>query len=149
MVDIIDVADYILNKTGEITSMKLQKLAYYSQAWSLAWDDMPLFDEDFEAWANGPVCVELYRRHKGYFMLPQTFLTPNEKKIFTPAQTETLDIVIHDYNQLSPQELSDLTHREHPWIQARRGTPPGMPCNNIIDKDVMRDYYSGLLQERG
>lgn len=26
--------------------MKLQKLCYYAQAWSLVWDDAPLFAED-------------------------------------------------------------------------------------------------------
>ena len=45
--------------------MKLQKLVYYCQAWSLAWDDVPLFDEDFPAWANGPVCPELFDLHHG------------------------------------------------------------------------------------
>ncbi len=40
--------------------MKLQKLCYYCQAWYLAWNNEPLFDEEFEAWASGPVCKELY-----------------------------------------------------------------------------------------
>ena len=31
-----DVAAYILKKQGEMSAMKLQKLVYYSQAWSLA-----------------------------------------------------------------------------------------------------------------
>lgn len=43
-----------------MTTMKLEKLTYYCQAWSLAWDDVPLFDEEFEAWANGPVCPQLF-----------------------------------------------------------------------------------------
>ena len=32
--------------------MKLQKLVYYSQAWSLIWDEKPLFEEEIEAWAK-------------------------------------------------------------------------------------------------
>ena len=32
MRDIIDVAAYILEKVGDVSTMKLQKLAYYSQA---------------------------------------------------------------------------------------------------------------------
>ena len=56
MTNIIRVANYILQKVGSTTTMKLEKLVYYCQAWSLAWDDKPLFDEDFEAWANGQ-CV--------------------------------------------------------------------------------------------
>ena len=34
---VFDVAKYILSKTGSITTWKLQKLCYYSQAWALAW----------------------------------------------------------------------------------------------------------------
>ena len=73
MVNVFDVANYILNTVGQVTSMKLQKLVYYSQAWSLAWDDLPLFEEDFQAWANGPVCPVLFKVHKGYFKLSNGF----------------------------------------------------------------------------
>jgi hypothetical protein len=37
MTTIFDVAKYILQQRGEMTAMKLQKLCYYAQAWSLAW----------------------------------------------------------------------------------------------------------------
>jgi uncharacterized phage-associated protein len=40
-----DVAAYILRKKGEMTAMKLEKLVYHSQAWSLVWDEEPLFHE--------------------------------------------------------------------------------------------------------
>ena len=54
-VSVLDVAAYILKKLGSMTTMKLQKLVYYSQAWSLVWDEQSLFIESIEAWANGPV----------------------------------------------------------------------------------------------
>ncbi|HSS48337.1 MAG TPA: type II toxin-antitoxin system antitoxin SocA domain-containing protein, partial [Thermoanaerobaculia bacterium] len=65
MTTVHNVAAYILQKQGEMTAMKLQKLVYYSQAWSLVWDEEPLFAERVEAWANGPVVPDLYREHKG------------------------------------------------------------------------------------
>ncbi len=49
MANVFDVAKYILEKTGTISTWKLQKLCYYSQAWELAWTGNPLFEEDFEA----------------------------------------------------------------------------------------------------
>ena len=147
MLTVFDVADYILNKVGRVTSMKLQKLVYYAQAWSLAWDDEPMFDEDFQAWANGPVCPELFREHKGQFGLSEDFFVHYKKNALSQQQTETIDIVLGDYASMSPHELSDLTHREYPWIHARGNTPLGMPCENTIDKEVMRQYYSGLLAE--
>ena len=41
MTTVHDVAAYILQKLGKMTTMKLQKLVYYSQAWSLVWDEKP------------------------------------------------------------------------------------------------------------
>lgn len=35
---VFDVAKYVLHRTGQLTTMKLEKLVYYCQAWSLAWD---------------------------------------------------------------------------------------------------------------
>ena len=145
MITVFDVANYILQKTGQVTSMKLQKLVYYSQAWSLAWDDEPLFCEDFQAWANGPVCPELFKAHKGHFRLPSDFFASVADSKLSQVQTDTIDVVLEDYSEMTPRELSDLTHRERPWKEARGNTPPGMPCENVIEKDVMRDYYSGII----
>ena len=69
MVSAHDVAAYILKERGPLSAMKLQKLVYYSQAWSLVWDDRQLFGEAVEAWANGPVVRELYEHHRGQFEL--------------------------------------------------------------------------------
>lgn len=45
MASVFDVSAYILETKGPITAMKLQKLVYYAQAWSLVWDEAPIFDE--------------------------------------------------------------------------------------------------------
>ena len=47
MASVFDVAKYILHKLGTVTTWKLQKLVYYCQAWSLVWDDEPLFFDIF------------------------------------------------------------------------------------------------------
>ena len=67
MTSVFDIAKYILEKYESLPTMKLQKLVYYSQAWSLAWDNEPLFYEEIKAWANGPVVEELYELLKGKF----------------------------------------------------------------------------------
>ena len=145
MTSVFDVANYILKKTGPITSMKLQKLVYYSQAWSLAWDDKPLFDDEFEAWANGPVCQKLFQVHKGCFLLPVDFFSSKATSDLEPCEIDTINIVLNDYSGMEPHELSNLTHNERPWIEARGDTPPGMHCSNVIDKETMRDYYAGIV----
>ncbi|MBL8173922.1 MAG: DUF4065 domain-containing protein [Bryobacterales bacterium] len=49
--------------------MELQKLVYYSEAWSLVWEALPLFRARIEAWANGSVVPQLYRLHRGTQMI--------------------------------------------------------------------------------
>ena len=78
--NVLNVARYVVEKLGSMTTMKLQKLTYYCQAWSLAWDDLPLFQDDFQAWANGPVCYELYNKHKDLFLIE---LHKNKRKPFS------------------------------------------------------------------
>ena len=58
-VSVLDVAASILKQHGPMSTWKLQKLCYYSQAWSLVWDEEPLFSEDIQAWAHGPVIPKL------------------------------------------------------------------------------------------
>lgn len=146
MASVLNVAQYVLNKVGDMTTLKLQKLVYYCQAWSLAWDGKPLFDEEFEAWANGPVCPELFKKHKGKFVIEKNFLDKYKYDKFTGEEKETMNVVLKDLGGKSPQWLRDLTHLERPWKEARKGYAPGEICNNIIDKEIMQDYYGGLTE---
>ena len=145
MASVHDVAKYILDKKGSITTMKLQKLVYYCQAWALAWDEIPLFDEDFQAWANGPVCVQLYNKHKGLFEVSANMYKDEKVHCFTEGEQETMDIVLRDYGDETPHYLSELTHKERPWREARGNTPLGEPSSSVISKEIIRDYYSGLI----
>jgi uncharacterized phage-associated protein len=147
MAGIIDVAQYIAHKKGRVTAMKLQKLCFYCQAWTLAWDNIPLFDEDFEAWANGPVCAHLYALHKGVFAIDSDTLGKYSEGCLTAEQIKNIDQVLDDYWEFAPHQLSAMTHKELPWRQARAGLLPGEPGNSIISKESMLDFYSGLLQD--
>ena len=74
IVSVFDVACYVMSRVKECTTMKLQKLLYYCQAWYLVWNDKPLFSENIEAWANGPVIRELYNFHKGLFTITENMM---------------------------------------------------------------------------
>lgn len=142
---VLDVARYVIKRVHPVTTMKLQKLVYYCQAWSLAWDEVPLFPEDFEAWANGPVCPELFHKHKGRFRLDNNFLADRPDYPFTDEEKDTMDRVIEHYKDKSPEWLSALTHTQQPWKMARGNTPIGDPCNTVITKESMMIYYGGLI----
>ncbi|WP_036293475.1 Panacea domain-containing protein [Methylosinus sp. PW1] len=145
MSDVFDVAKYVLTKCDKrlpITTWKLQKLVYYSQAWSLVWDDKPLFYEPIEAWANGPVCPRLYEEHKGKFKISE--LTRGKLSALTKSQKETIEKVVAFYGKYEPQYLSELTHAERPWKEARKGLKAGERGNRVISHDLMAEYYGGL-----
>lgn len=145
MASVHDVAAYILKRTGTITAMKLQKLVYYAQAWSLVWEERPLFQSRIEAWANGPVCPELYKQHKGVFNV-HAWPKGNPRHL-TEEQRETIDAVVSFYGEKPSQWLSDLTHREDPWRSARTGLAIGERGNSEITHAAMAEYYGGLADE--
>lgn len=143
--NIFNVARYIIENMGEMTTMKLQKLTYYCQAWSLAWDNEPLFDEEFQAWANGPVNRELYQKHAGEFKVGTDFLKEHQFNDFTRDQIDTMNAVLRDYGESSAMELSNMTHQERPWKEARVGIADGERSTNIVDKEVMQEFYGSRV----
>jgi len=122
--------------------VKLQKLLYYAQAWSLVWDEQPLFPERIEAWVNGPVVPELYESHRGQFTLESLPLGNPDR--LTETQRETIDKVLNFYGDKSSQWLSELTHKETPWLQARQGLAPGERGGQEISLATMAEYYESL-----
>jgi len=142
MANVFDVAQYILHKQGPMTTMKLQKLVYYSQAWALVWDEKPLFPEQIQAWASGPVVPELYNVHRGQFEIDS--LPVGEQKNLKRYEKETIDAVLSYYGGKKAQWLSDLSHLEDPWKQARKGKKAGQNCTREISHSSIVEYYSSL-----
>ena len=142
MVDVFDVAKYVLEKQGSMTTMKLQKLVYYSQAWSLVWDEKPLFAEEIQAWASGPIVRDLYNHHRGAYLIPD--IQKGNVDNLTKEQRETIDAILEAYGDKPAQWLADLTHMEKPWNEAREGFDPGDNCENEITPASLAEYYSSL-----
>lgn len=142
-----DVADWFLARVdeegGELTHLKLQKLLYYAQAWSLALLDRPIFSEDFEAWAHGPVLQSIWRDYRtfGWEPLP----VPEEYDEFDDDTEELLEAVLGAYGEYSGKLLEKMTHRETPWLKARGDLPPEAACNKKITKQSMKTYYKRQL----
>lgn len=143
MVTCLDVAEYILQQKGPVTSMKLQKLVYYSQAWSLALEEEPIFDEPIEASPHGPVVKKLTvnpQDQSHVFTIPQ-----GDPGRLSTEQKETIDAVLIYYGQKSAHWLMDKTHSEAPWKQAREGgSEDGPGFVKTISFQAIKDYYSGM-----
>ena len=141
---VFDVAHYILGKCDAMSAMKLQKLVYYAQAWSLVWDDVPLFSNRIEAWANGPVVRDLYDKHRGSFSVNQKMIADALTEKLLPSQQTTIDTMLNAYGNKSAQWLSDQTHSEAPWRLARVGLADTERGEHEITLESMAEFYGSL-----
>lgn len=145
-VNSFDIAKYFIclaNETGSfISNLKLQKLVYYAQAWHLALHELPLFDEDFEAWVHGPVIPALYHNYKHFGWKPiQEEATLNLSESILCYLKEVAD----EYFACDAYELERMTHIESPWQRAREGIASDEPSTNVIFKDWMQEYYKARV----
>lgn len=141
-ISVFDVADFILKSKGTMTTMKLHKLLYYCQAWSLVWDETPLFHDKIEAWANGPVIKKLFSFHRGLYTLSNIQI--GNQNLLSEVQKETINEVLNYYGEKSAQWLIELTHMEDPWRKARKGLDIGERSYQEITLSSIAEYYSSL-----
>lgn len=142
-----NVARQILAEAGApVSTMKLQKLCYFAQGWTLAWTNgLPLFEEDFQAWRDGPVCYELFRRHQGRYAVARDDI-PESGAELKSWQMEMIKAAIQPYLPLTGAQLSGLTHEEGtPWAIARSDAPPRSPSREVISKESIMDFFRGLM----
>jgi uncharacterized phage-associated protein len=138
------VADFLLTdsrrKGDVVTNLKLQKLLYYAQAWYLARFDLPIFQEDFEAWIRGPVLPSQYHRFKSSEWRPiqDDIRAPQS---LPPKLAKHLLSIIATFGVETATALEMMTHQEGPWLRARRNVPHNAPSRALITKISMKDYY--------
>ena len=108
---------------GKPDKLKIQKLAYYAQAWSMVFYDKPLFNETIEAWKDGPAIPSVHRWAKDLDF--DKDLGTVSLNIFTESERYVMDEVLRVYGDLSSTTLRALTHRETPWVGARGFVPKG------------------------
>lgn len=139
MWSVCDIAALVLKQLGPMSAMKLQKLVYYAQAWSLALRDRPLFSEPIEAWSYGPVCPALYVLHRRSFVVRR--LPQGDPGAVDAEDADFVHRVTARYARWSGDELSTMTHREQPWIDARCDVESRQPSRSVITHRTMREFY--------
>jgi uncharacterized phage-associated protein len=148
----VDIAKWFINSTDresgdDITHLKVQKLVYYAQGWAIALLKKPLFAEDLQAWAHGPVAVSVWDQFKDlrWESLPPQKIT--RKIANEPALL--LDAVNDRYGIFSAKRLERMTHAESPWKNARKGLPPEARSTAIISKEDIEAHFTGLIKKSG
>jgi uncharacterized phage-associated protein len=137
-----NIAKYILchfrAKGDPIDNLKLQKLLYYTQAWYLAINGIPLFSDQIEAWVHGPVVPSVFREYRAYRWSP---ITADVSYQPDSGTANHIDVVLVAYGEYSAWDLEKLSHSEEPWKQARAGIPPDQSSRSIITHESMRAFY--------
>ena len=122
------------------------KLVYMAHGWTLALRGQPLINEQAEAWSYGPVIPTVYYafRKFGTSNLSPIPMYDGELDDDTKA---LLDRVYEMYGQLSPKDLSRLTHiKGGPWFQCYRGKYNYSP---IPDKVIAAHYQDKWRRAQG
>jgi uncharacterized phage-associated protein len=132
-----------------LTHLRLQKLLYYVQAWSLVQREAPMFEERIEAWANGPIVRDLYSRLAANGrgpILPEDVDAEGEIDL-ADDERDFVSQVWYSYKGYSASRLWEMTHEEDPWINARKGYGPADRCDVEITHEAMRAYFSAVPAE--
>lgn len=157
--NVLDICRYIINACHEqgysVSNLKLQKLLYFAQGYSLAIVDKPLFNEEFEAWDFGPVVPVAYRNYKifGANCIPKiqyyydinydndTFLDKIEydKKYYNDIEQTIMDNIVKTFGRYSANELVKITHSQPPWINCYKK-------KTIIEKEEIKEYFCSVLR---
>lgn len=142
----LNVANYFLNRVDRdsgdaITSLKLLKLVYYAQAWSMVFRGQPLFNEKVQAWVNGPATYSVWKEYERYEnnSIPEKNVL--DEDVFQSDELEILNLVWDVYGELSASKLWKLSHSEAPWLNARQGLEANEPSQNPISLEDMKIYY--------
>jgi|JI8StandDraft_2_1071088.scaffolds.fasta_scaffold05798_3 uncharacterized phage-associated protein len=140
-----DVALYFLHRVDRdegdtISQLRLQKLVYYTQVWSLVLRNQPFFEDEIQAWIHGPVVPGVWSAYHQYgkrdIPLPDEPAPP-----FDPVEARLLDYVWQRYGELSAGQLRNLTHREQPWLAARGNLADRERSQQPIALEAMRQFH--------
>lgn len=139
MEKILDVAKYIFDKYSEISGeaideMKLHKLLYFVQRESLAITGKPMFLETFEGWKYGPVCRQV-REH----YTPDEIFYDSPQRI-KPGNAYIVNNIMEQYASIESWKLSELSHQELSWRNARQGLDENQNGSKLLlIDDIKKD----------
>jgi uncharacterized phage-associated protein len=148
VVNVSELADYLLyldkeeakldgeDAAPEMTPLKIQKLLYYCQGYSLGLYGEPLFAESIEAWDHGPVVVSIYNRFRSLHRLCIPLDETEEPKVDERTK-KIARLVMQDKGRFSASALLNMTHKEKPWDY----TYHKLGQNRVITEAIIRDFF--------
>ena len=149
----IDVAKFLVylaaceDEPDFLSHLRLQKLLYYVQGWSLAMRNKPMFVERIEAWAHGPVVKDVYAVLSACGRRPISIDDVGQPEGLTEDEMEFIQSVWTSYKQFSASSLREMTHKDDPWLDARKGFGPTDRCENEITQKALKDFFAKAIKK--
>ena len=75
------------------------------------------------------------------FLIRPGELPSGDSSALTDTERGLIDRVCSALGDMTGSELSERTHMESPWLDAREGLSPSDPSNAVITQEAMRSYY--------
>lgn len=139
------VISYIFEQLGEVTPLALQKILYFVQGLYFSKYEIPLFDDNCQAWVHGPVYAEIYDMFSSFRYDPtddpRFELLKGKSTNLNEKEREVIDLVVNTFGMYGGKVLEKITHRENPWIDAREGYSENEPSQEEISKEAIKDYF--------
>ncbi|MCQ9388109.1 Panacea domain-containing protein [Brevibacterium sp. 50QC2O2] len=142
-----DVAQYVLQKTGRIQAIKLQKLCYLADGWHLTWLNDPLFPNTIKAWKYGPVITDLYRFHKGEIYIDSWDFGEADAGKLNDNQKLIIDAVIEKNQYKDGFDLVRETHTHQIWKDKFENAPDNLRGHQELTVEDIRKQFDVLDQE--
>ncbi len=142
---------YIFKIAEEVTPLALQKMLYFAQGIHMALSGIEFFREECEAWAHGPVFKDVYDIFKNFKYNPiddiRFAMFQNRFHELPDDEKRIIDLVVETFGMYSGKVLERITHEETPWKNARVNCLPGESSNEVISKESIKKYFSGVSRE--
>ena len=142
------VIAYIFVTLEEVTPLMLQKLLYYIQGIYSALYETPMFEEDCRAWVHGPVFEEIYNLFREFKYNPiddaRFAIIGGNNRELTKDEQKVVDLVLNTFGMYGGKTLERITHKEEPWIEARKGYDDGIPSQEILPKESIKRYFMAV-----
>jgi len=157
MLSALDVAKHLIRvgydpehpeESVHICPLRLQKLLYYCQGWSLALLGRKLFDEPIQAWVEGPVVRSVYDWFKGSRSPIEPATAGDPDGAISRTEAALVEMVWKEYSRYTPQELVAKTHNEPAWSEARGELLPGQRSTARLSDDTMSFFFTKLAKLR-
>lgn len=118
------------DETNLISNLKVQKLLYFAQGFSLAINNKKLFDAKILAWKHGPVVQAIYDKYK---VCGKRGIDYVEPVVIDEDTAVLLEFVYNIFGKTDAYDLANLTHED----KCYKNTPL---LREMKDEEIKKEF---------